>query len=56
MSPITEIAIAVVFGTIGFYSAMVSFDSYRKSRMHKDLGLVVAGFFLVGLGVGVIIL
>lgn len=56
MNPLGEFAFAILFGTVGFYTVMVSIDSFFKSKARKDIGLAVAGLFIAALGVALVLL
>lgn len=56
MNPLGEFAFAILFGTVGFYTAMISIDSFRKNKARKDIGLAVAGLFVAALGVALLLL
>ncbi len=56
MSPLGEFAFATLFGTVGFYTVMISIDSYRKDKARKYIGLAAGGIFVVGLGIALLLL
>ncbi len=55
MGPLAEFAIAVVFGTVGLYTTLLSISAYRKHRQTRELVLAACGLLLCILGVAVII-
>ncbi|MBB3991680.1 hypothetical protein GGR19_003118 [Croceicoccus naphthovorans] len=55
MGPLAEFAIAVVFGTVGLYTTLLSISSYLKNRQRRELVLAACGLLLCILGIAVII-
>lgn len=56
MGQLAELGFAIVFGTVGIYTLLISIDAYFKHKQRKDLWLAALGFGLAALGVSLIVI